>query len=316
MTTQQIHCFLEASKYLSFTEAARHLFITQSSLSKQIAALERELGVTLFNRGSRSVTLTAAGVLMRAECTKIETSLSVATSHAQRLAQSSEGHLSIGILDLLDPGRFITPALHQFQEKYPDVLVEIFCCGFRELRTRVAQKQIDMVFTKKFELENMPAVDFIEAYRVTPAVAVNSHNPLAKQDYVTMQECAEQQFIILDLDECPIHAQSLVDMCGWEGLFPRIVRYANSNAARLLYVHEDYGVALVDQEISVPAWADIRVIPMKSSLQDLFENTNVILTWRRDTANPMAERFASVVRDLAVEHMDRAPTTRMYYERS
>lgn len=58
LTTQQIRFFLEAAECLNFTEAAKRLFVAQSTLSKQIALLEDELGLKLFYRSNRTVGLT------------------------------------------------------------------------------------------------------------------------------------------------------------------------------------------------------------------------------------------------------------------
>ena len=82
MTTQQIRYFLEVAKQLSFTKAAQCLFISQSTLSKQIASMESELGMQLFRRCRHSVSLTPAGLLLRAELGKVETSLALALDSA------------------------------------------------------------------------------------------------------------------------------------------------------------------------------------------------------------------------------------------
>ena len=64
MTIHQIECFLETASTRNFTEAANHLYISQQGLSRQIAALERELGMKLFYRTTRDVKLTRSGELL------------------------------------------------------------------------------------------------------------------------------------------------------------------------------------------------------------------------------------------------------------
>ena len=61
MTIHQIECFLEAAKTLNFTEAASRLYISQQGLSRQIASLEKELELRLFDRTTRDVRLTRSG---------------------------------------------------------------------------------------------------------------------------------------------------------------------------------------------------------------------------------------------------------------
>ena len=66
MTDLQIQYFLKVAQHLSYTAAARELFVSQPSLSKQVAALERELGVALFDRSRRNrIALTPAGHLFQ-----------------------------------------------------------------------------------------------------------------------------------------------------------------------------------------------------------------------------------------------------------
>lgn len=61
MNTDQLEYFLAIVKYKSFTKAANEMFISQSSLSKKIKALENELGIELLNRGKSIIELTHAG---------------------------------------------------------------------------------------------------------------------------------------------------------------------------------------------------------------------------------------------------------------
>ncbi len=67
MNLTQVEYFLEAAKCLNFTAAARTLYVSQPALSKQIALLEKELGVPLFHRENRRVELTEAGICLAAE---------------------------------------------------------------------------------------------------------------------------------------------------------------------------------------------------------------------------------------------------------
>lgn len=70
MTDLQIQYFLKVAQHLSYTAAARELFVSQPSLSKQVAALERELGVALFDRSRRNRSLYAGGTSVPAELQK------------------------------------------------------------------------------------------------------------------------------------------------------------------------------------------------------------------------------------------------------
>ena len=71
MTIFQIKCFLNVAEYLNFTEAANHLFVAQSSLSRNISNLEEELGMQLFVRTKKYVRLTPCGAVLYEEFSKL-----------------------------------------------------------------------------------------------------------------------------------------------------------------------------------------------------------------------------------------------------
>ena len=71
MNLNKLQYFLSVAECLNFTEAARRHYISQTAMSQQILALEQELGVTLFHRSRRQVTLTPAGTALVAEAQKL-----------------------------------------------------------------------------------------------------------------------------------------------------------------------------------------------------------------------------------------------------
>ena len=152
MTTQQIRFFLEAAECLNFTEAAKRLFVAQSTLSKQIALLEDELGLKLFYRSNRTVGLTPAGSLFRGEMEKVEHRLTEAIDRARHVNRGLDGTLSVGILDIIDPSLFVSPLLKLFQERYPRVELSISLCGFSKLREGLEKGLLDVGFGKGLSL--------------------------------------------------------------------------------------------------------------------------------------------------------------------
>lgn len=123
MDLSAISAFVSAAEGRSFTVAAAELGLTASGVSKAVSRLEDELNVRLFNRSTRSLSLTADGAVLYQRCRQILSDLNeakLAMSHAQR----SPG----GLLRLSMPAAFgrcqIIPALSTFQQRYPKVNVE------------------------------------------------------------------------------------------------------------------------------------------------------------------------------------------------
>lgn len=305
MTTQQIHYFLEVAKQLSFTKAAQCLFVSQSTLSKQIASMENELGIQLFLRYRHSVSLTPAGLLLRAELGKIESSLALALDHAQRMGKGTEGHLSVAVLDILDPNLVVFPALDRFREKYPNVDVELVVCGFGEMRRVLTNRGADIAFDKLFQLRLIPDFEVMPVYAVTPSFMFPVGHPLADKKTVRIADLKDDSFIVLQPDECPVHMESLIELCIRSGYYPRISKYASSNIAKIFYVDQGYGIALFDKELPIPPWANVNLIPMEDVLprsqMKYNREPDIHVGWFHDTTNPTVQLFIDTVTELLSE---------------
>lgn len=124
MNVRQLRSFIQIAELGSVTRAAAFLHIAQPALSRQIRQLEEELGVTLFQRSDRGVTLTGAGTLLRERAT-------VLLQHIERVRQDvrdgfnePSGQLTVA----MPPSMFdlvTVPLVLAYRERYPNVLLRI-----------------------------------------------------------------------------------------------------------------------------------------------------------------------------------------------
>jgi LysR family glycine cleavage system transcriptional activator len=119
-----LRVFEVAARRMSFTEAARELCVTQTAVSHQIRALEDELGVALFRRGTRQVSLTAEGRAWAAELAPIFAQLQAAN---RKLRAGARGHRDEVALSIIPSfaSRWLVPRLGRFLEAHPDVDLRI-----------------------------------------------------------------------------------------------------------------------------------------------------------------------------------------------
>lgn len=99
MTTAQIQYFIVAAERLNFTAAAEQLYITQPSLSRQIAAIESELGARLFDRSNNVVTLTPAGKALYERLTVFYEEYQTIVKEVRDISSGTKGHLNFAILE-------------------------------------------------------------------------------------------------------------------------------------------------------------------------------------------------------------------------
>jgi len=113
-------CFVRVVETKSFAAAARALLVDPAAVSRAIKALEDELGVLLFARSTRSLKLTADGILFHRDCMEILAKLEAATQRFRSGEALPHGQLKVGIAPSLTR-RMLLRAIPSFQEKYPQL---------------------------------------------------------------------------------------------------------------------------------------------------------------------------------------------------
>ncbi|MCR5784992.1 MAG: LysR family transcriptional regulator [Eubacterium sp.] len=298
MTTQQIRFFLEVANCLNFSEAARHLFVSQPALSKQIALLEDELDVKLFTRTKRVVALTPAGTMLYKELDNIEKSLLNVIEKARYIDQGTDGRLSVGILELADPSTFATPLFIKFQKAFPRIDLNISFLGFSEIREALKNGSIDIAFSKDFDTCSMNGLRGIDIKSNAPAILLPKNHPMASQSSIKVSELKNESFVALSSAESRASAHTLIDLCGKEGFSPKISKYADSHLDRIYYVTLGYGISVVDLDIALPPWANLTAIPVYSSSPDEFSGIDLRMIWLDSCANPSLHFFTDMATEI------------------
>lgn len=124
MDFNALQAFTEVARCQSFSRAAEALFITQPAISKRITALERELGIKLFNRINRSISLTEAGRALLPRVQAIRSEIEAIRRYATDLSGDVSGTLSMGTSHHIGLRR-LPPVLKHFNSEYPHVQLDI-----------------------------------------------------------------------------------------------------------------------------------------------------------------------------------------------
>ncbi len=144
--------FYETARFSSFSTAAAHLYISQSAISQCIHQLESDLGVKLFFRTKRGISLTNEGEIL---FTKVESAINAieqGESQIERLRHLESGVLKIAAGDTITT-HFLLKHLEEFHAAYPDIRIEMANSYSAGLITLVKKGQADLAFV------NMPLTD-------------------------------------------------------------------------------------------------------------------------------------------------------------
>lgn len=196
MNSQQISFFLSAAKHLNFTKAAEEHYTTQPTVSRQISALEEELGFPLFYREGKQLRLTSGGLVMLAEFTQQQDSLAHAVRRAEQMSSGFEGTLNIGFLTSFDTDCYVYPPSLAFSSQYPGVTINLEGSSFHQLRQRLYSGEYDVIFTYNFELPYFVDTLSQPVYRTGCSLVSSSHHPLAGQERLTAQDLRDNTLIL------------------------------------------------------------------------------------------------------------------------
>lgn len=192
---RQLQYYMTVVESGSFTEAAEQLFISQSAISQQIAALEKDLDVKLLKRGSRRFTLTPAGEYLYRHGQSILDQVAHLRRETIRLGKDQELTLRIGYLEGYE-GDKLQETIYEFTELYPDVVLSVAKYSHEDLFQHISADELDLVLSYQRRA-------FSDAYqnhhlRYIPClVEISSRNPLAQRECIDADDLSEIPCILI-----------------------------------------------------------------------------------------------------------------------
>lgn len=197
---EQYKIFNEAASTLSFSKAARNLFITQSAVSQAIGILEKELKTQLFVRFAKGVSLTKEGELLFQNINQALTLISNAENQLTNLNELKEGELVIAAGDSVSEF-FLTPYLSIFHDTYPHVSIKVINRTSIEIVELLKNGQIDLGFV------NVPIADdslsFNECFEIhdifvgkNPTEKLYNYKELSKLPLILLEESSNSRNFI------------------------------------------------------------------------------------------------------------------------
>jgi len=143
MTIRQLEVFLAIAHAQSFSRAATRIHLSQPTLSEHTRELEQELGVKLFVRHSRSVSLTEAGRVFEDYATRVVATLTAGKQAIAELGGLTRGSLVVGASTT--PGTYVLPArIARFRQRYPGITVALRLGNSRAVEERVRDGELDV----------------------------------------------------------------------------------------------------------------------------------------------------------------------------
>lgn len=193
MEIRVLKYFLMAAREENITKAAQLLHVTQPTLSRQIAQLEEELGVKLFQRSNHNIILTDDGMLLKRRAQEIVTLAEKAKQEFVHDEQIS-GTISIGSGELKSM-QFLSELIISFRQKYPKVHFEIYSGNSDSIKEKLEQGLLDLGLL--LEPVDIGKYDFVRTNEKEEWCAlVKETSPLAKKESITPKDLAALPLIL------------------------------------------------------------------------------------------------------------------------
>jgi DNA-binding transcriptional LysR family regulator len=248
MELRHLRYFVAVAEELHFRRAAERLHVAQPAVSEQVRKLEQELGVRLFDRTQRSVSLTNAGAALLEEARHVLRHAEVATQAARSAGDRATMRLRIGYLADSLPGS-VPRALRQLAVSTPSVQVDLETGPALRLIEELRARRLDAV------VGALPAPT--NGLRVTPlchqhALAVlPATDRHAVDDAVALDLLAPERLVVLPREVNPAFHNAVVGICRDAGLAPTLVTIPEPRIEHvLLSVAAGAGMALVPDSVA------------------------------------------------------------------
>jgi DNA-binding transcriptional LysR family regulator len=288
---RHLRYFVALAEELHFGRAAQRLHIVQPALSKQVIALERELGVDLIDR-AHGVKLTRAGELFYAEAREIVDRADRAVDATRATARGEQGLLRIG---------FVAPAmwsvlpvvLRAHRRLYPELTYRLYEAPTPEHLEQLRANALDVGFVRPPSVDDALAFELV--WREPFVVVLPDDHRLAREDAIDLADLANERFVVMPRANAMVN-DVIVSICLSYGFSPKVVEEGNSPSS-LVMVAMGQCVALVPVSLQDCGVRGITFRPLIRPTPEL----DLAVAYRRDDRSLALRAFLETARRVAPE---------------
>lgn len=296
MELRHLRYFAAVAETLNFSRAAEKLRVAQPALSRQVKALENELGTPLFRRNRVKVELTDAGRTLLAHAGRILAQVEIATTAVSAVADGTGGELVLCNDWRLAVGA-VPEAVGEFRRRFPRAEVAMRDLPLHEQLPALHAGKVHLVFVPRDFLGSGRETEHFPVLRSDVLALVAQRHPLAKRRTVRLAELAEETFPQVDAVGRG-YRNWVTGLCRIAGFAPKFGRAAHSLEGVAALVTAGYGVALSPEFMRPRGSRSLRALATDC------EPLELCAAWRRGDTAKLLHRFLDVLREQAAADGD------------
>ncbi len=302
MEFRQLQYVLAVARERNFTRAALKLLIAQPSLSQQVAKLEQEIGIPLFERGPSGVELTYAGQLFVEKAQVIVDGTEQLRTAMRDLSELKKGRLVIGSLPMT--GSHVMPViLPAFRERFPDIEIVLIEDTTANLEKLASTGETDLCLLslpiQSAELDYEPFLQEAILLAVPPNHPLRSASTSKKgtTSNVSLNTVRDEPFIVLKKGQG--FREITFDLCRHAGFIPNVVFESNNIETIQSLVAAGMGVALVPQMVMRDRQGSGKHAPAYLEITDENAARSLVIGYRKQRyLSNAAQAFIATVKEV------------------
>jgi len=241
MELRQLRYFVAVAEERNISRAAQKIFLTQPALSRQIKALEDEIGQSLLERQAHSIRVTRAGETLLQEAREL---LQRADQSLERVRSSGQSvRLRVGYAPSLASG-LLTIAVENFAQKHPAACVEFFDLSSKEILAGLENETLDVALTVRPDRDGQ-MLKWTQLVFAGWQLAVSKRHPLARRARVTPEEVSHKPLLVFSQREYPEYWNFIIAWLREHGQRPAIAGEYDGTISLLAAVEASLGIAIV-----------------------------------------------------------------------
>lgn len=287
---KQMQYFITVVETQSFTKAAEECYISQSAISQQIKALEKELDTQLLIRNKKSFSLTPAGEYFYHHCQEIINEVNELCRKTKEI-EEDENLLKIGYLRGY-PGKELRQSLLEFSQLYPHVSIDLRRGNHEELYNYLMTGSVSLVVSDQRRAFHEDYVNY-HLLHMDCYVEISTQSSLSDKEFLDVQDLKKANCILVaSPEQRDIEREFYENMIG---LKCHYVFAEDIEEARLL-VAINRGFMLVESAKNYTSKQNnIKVIPLQRNNKQI--QRNYCAFWKKDKSHYYIEEFAELLRN-------------------
>lgn len=298
MNLETLQYFQYIAKYKNITKAAKHFYISQSTLSRQIIALEEELGAKLFERNNKQIELTEAGKVFDQDCDLFIKHMETIINNVQSANQGNSG-----VLRITSPGKLcqvLTDSLTLIREKYPSIKLVVESYDFNEIPCAIHYGIYNIGFTYDFAATGYEELDSIPIGSDDFSLVVPSKlfkNPTAEN----IPEIVKSLPLILpSYIEPPFMKLIMHELQRFAGVKKINTTYVNTTESVMLETSLGLGYGIVPTSLTKSKNDNENISYI--NLVDFSAKGTIVMLYKKSSGSELVNSFVDIVKGLCSEN--------------